>query len=143
MIRALRHFGIVVRDLKPMLAFYQGLGLKIEKEAVETGEFIDTILGSAGTKVTTVKLSAPEGEALIELLCFEKPPVEVGAPSSLFRPGPTHFALTVGNVRALFHSLSEKGIRFISPPRLSPDGNAMVAFCFDPEGNPIELVEML
>ena len=39
--------------------------------------------------------------------------------------------------------LSEKNIKFNAPPQKSPDGLVKVTFCKDPDGTPIELVEML
>jgi hypothetical protein len=35
------------------------------------------------------------------------------------------------------------GIDFNAPPQQAPDGGAKVTFCCDPEGNFLELVEVL
>jgi len=35
------------------------------------------------------------------------------------------------------------GVEFICPPEKSPNGFAKVTFCTDPEGNYIELVQIL
>lgn len=142
MIRSLRHFGIVVRDLERALEFYCGkLGFAVSRRMEESGAFLDTVLAAPGTKVTTVKLGAGEGAALIELLQFDVPKPENGGEPSLFRTGATHFALTVTDLDALHESLAACGTTFLSKPRRSPDGLALVAFCRDPEGNLIELVE--
>jgi len=142
MIRSLRHFGIVVRDLDRALEFYCGkLGLIVSRRMDEQGTFLDTVLAAPGVKVTTVKLAAPEGPTLLELLQFESPAPEEGAMPSLFRTGATHFALTVQDLMELHAFLAAGGTPFLSAPERSPDGLARVAFCRDPEGNLIELVE--
>jgi catechol 2,3-dioxygenase-like lactoylglutathione lyase family enzyme len=142
MIRSLRHFGIVVRDLDRALEFYCGkLGLIVSRRMDEQGTFLDTVLAAPGVKVTTVKLAAAEGPTLLELLQFESPAPEEGAMPSLFRTGATHFALTVQDLRNLYDELVLTGTPFLSELRRSPDGLAIITFCRDPEGNLIELVE--
>ncbi len=139
---ALRHFGIVVRDLDRALEFYCGkLGLTVARRMDETGLFLQAVLDAPEVKVTTVKLAANEGPTLLELLRFESPETDVGDVPSLFRTGATHFALTVQNLVMLHEELKAFGTEFLSDPHCSPDGLALVAFCRDPEGNLIELVE--
>jgi len=43
----------------------------------------------------------------------------------------------------ILKKLKEKGVKFNCSPQISPDGKAKVAFCEDPDGVPIELVEEL
>jgi catechol 2,3-dioxygenase-like lactoylglutathione lyase family enzyme len=143
-IRAVRHVGIVVGDAERALSFYRDLlELRVESDRLEEGEFIDAILASRGVRVRTIKLSAPEGPTLIELLCFEG---EGGStpepdPSKLRRAGPTHAALTVSDLDGLYARLTANGVGFLSAPQVSDDGRARVAFCSDPEGTLLELVE--
>lgn len=142
MTRSLRHFGIVVRDLDRALEFYCGkLGLSVSKRMEENGAFLDSVLAASGIRVTTVKLAAGEGPTLLELLQFDSPQPESTGMPSLFRTGATHFALTVHDLTALHEALSACGTPFLSAPERSADGLALVAFCRDPEGNLIELVE--
>lgn len=141
---AIRHFGIVVADLDRMLAFYCGaLGLTLRVRAEESGDFVDGLIGFPGTRVTTAKLAGRDGTVLLELLHFVEPaspPRREIATNSL---GPTHAAFTVEDLDGLWRRLSAAGIRFNAPPRLSPDGGAKVAYARDPEGNFLELVEMI
>ena len=142
---ALRHFGIVVQDLDRALDFYGGLlELKVIRRMDEHGPFVDRILGQKAVRVTTVKLGGSNGETLLELLKFYTPEVtERSNARGLFSIGPTHLALTVGDMDALCERLRDAGVRFISAPQLSADGAAKVCFCSDPEGTPVELVQML
>ena len=131
----------MVKDLDRALEFYRKAGLSVSRRMEESGAFLDAVLAAPGIRVTTVKLTAEEGPTLLELLHFEVPkPEEAGMPS-LFRTGATHFSLTVKGLNTLHEVLSACGTPFLSGPRQSPDGLAFVAFCRDPEGNLIELVE--
>lgn len=141
--RALRHAGIVVSEMERSLRFYcDMLGLRVAVDQLETGPFIEEILAKPGVRVRTVKLSAVEGPTFIELLEFEG---SAGGPASadLTRVGPTHAALTVENLESLHAALASGGVPFLSKPRVSPDGRARVAFCADPDGTMLELVEPL
>ena len=72
-IKGIRHFGIVVHNLETSIAFYEDLGLKINKQMDESGEHIDKMLSLTDVNVTTVKMSAPETDTLIELLHYKNP----------------------------------------------------------------------
>lgn len=142
-VRAIRHAGIVVSDADRSLAFYRDLlGLRVVSDQLEQGKFIESLLCIPGIVVRTIKLAAAEGVTLLELLHI----AETAAPadvSNLSRLGPTHAALTVEDLMSLHDHLSEAGVDFRSPPLISADGAALVAFCSDPDGVPIELVEPL
>ena len=137
----IRHTGIVVSDIDKSLHFYNELlGFKIVKDMREAGPFVDKILGLSGVSVRTIKMDA--GGSLIELLCFKSHPMgqQLNNITSL---GCTHIALTVDNLDDCFKMLKEANTFFVSEPQVSPDGNAKVVFCKDPDGTFIELVEEL
>ena len=142
MIKHIRHTGIVVMDLEESLKFYtQKMGFVISKRMDESGSFIEKILGFDNLNVTTVKMTLNEGQ-MIELLDFKTHKAE-SLPRQINDIGPTHLAFTVTNVDDVYKDFSEDGIEFISPPAISPDGYAKVAFCKAPEGTYIELVELI
>lgn len=141
--RALRHTGIVVRDLEAAERFYTELvGLRIVAKAEESGPFLDAILDLPDARATTVKMAAAEGGALLELLCFAAHR-DVRPPAEPYSTGPTHVAFTVEDLAQTHARLSAAGVPFTTEPRVSPDGRALVTFCRDPEGNLLELVEEL
>ena len=122
----LRHIGIVVHDLEKSLEFYEDLlELDIKNQMIEEGKFISTILGNK-VKVKTCKLTEN-----IELLEY------------LEGRHKNHIAFTTHNLDREYKLLKGLGIEFISEPQISPDRRAKVVFCYDPEGNLIELVEDL
>jgi catechol 2,3-dioxygenase-like lactoylglutathione lyase family enzyme len=144
MVEAVRHFGIVVSDMERSLRFYRDLlGLKVVRAMDESGEYIDNMLALENAQVTTVKMSADSGSILVELLEFKSHPRQPRGDREVCSLGPSHVAFTVGDLDAVYRRLSQAGVRFNAPPKLSPDGYAKVAFCQDPDGTPIELVEVL
>jgi len=140
--KAIRHTGIVVRNLDKALNFYKSvLGLKVQKKMNESGKYIDNLIGLKGVKVKTIKMSADDGN-LIELLYFESHPRK-NIKRDICDIGYSHISFTVEDVDREYERLKTSGIKFSSVPQVSPDGKAKVVFCQDPEGNFIELVEQL
>ncbi len=139
----IRHTGIVVVDIEKSIAFYHGLlGLRVEKDMLEKSAYIDKVLGLRDVSVRTIKLSVDDGN-LIELLCFQDPASKKTEPKQLNDSGLTHVAFTVKDLDKEYSRLTGKGVTFISEPQKSPNGYAKIAFCRDPEGNFIELVEVI
>lgn len=142
MIKAIRHTGIVVSDLDKSLYFYRDLlGFKLFKENLESGNYIDSVLSLKNISVKTVKMKAPDGN-MIELLYFKSHPKKPGN-MDITGIGCSHMAFTVDDIKKEYERLLEEGVEFNSAPRISPDGYAKVAFCRDPDGVWIELVEVL
>jgi catechol 2,3-dioxygenase-like lactoylglutathione lyase family enzyme len=145
MITHIRHTGIVVKNLETSLQFYQDiLGFQVVKTMEEKGPFIETILGLKAASLITVKLSAPDG-GMIELLCFKTPRDNSNktAQKKLYEAGISHIALTVNDLDADYRRIKNAGARFISSPQTNPENTAKVAFCEDPHGNILELVQPL
>lgn len=143
MIRGLRHTGIVVTDIQKALSFYRDLlGLRVKKDKVETGSYIAKVTGIKNVNLRTVKLSAGDGN-MVELLYFFCKKKKSFARRTIFDIGISHIAFTVEDLDNEYKKLLQAGIQFNSPPQLSPDGYAKVAFCRDPEGNLLELSEPL
>lgn len=139
----IRHFGIVASDIEKSLHFYKNLlGFQIKIDALEQGDFIDTILGLKNAKVRTIKMLAPDGN-LIELLSYQSHKGRKKKNKEIFDIGASHIAFTVENLDYEYKKLKKQGVKFNCPPQISPDGKAKVAFCYDPDDVPVELVEEL
>jgi len=142
--KIVRHFGIVVSDMEKSLHFYRDvLGLQIQRDMQEQGEFIDTILGLSNVNVRTVKMASENGNTLVELLQYESHTGKRRENYEIFDLGASHVAFEVKDIDEEYKRLKEQGIAFTCEPQISPDGKAKVTFCFDPDGVPIELVEEL
>ncbi len=143
MVKAVRHTGIVVSNLEKALHFYRDLlGLKIVKDADESGDYIDNMLSLKNVRVRTIKMTAEDGN-LIELLYFQSHSCEAKKDRQFYEIGVSHVAFTVEDIEAIYHKLKEEGIFFNAVPQYSPDGYAKVTFCKDPDDNSVELVEVL
>jgi len=143
MIKATRHVGFVVKNLERSLAFYEKyLQFKIWKRAVETGKYIDNVVGIKDVTVEWIKLKTADG-FLVELLQYHSHPSDQGAekciPSN--RICSAHVAFTVQDVEIMHKRLTENGYYCNSVPQLSPDGNVKVMYCHDPDGIILEFVE--
>lgn len=142
--KSARHFGIVVSNIERSIKFYtELLGLKIEKQSYETESHVANMLTLPGAIVTTVKMSAVEGQTLVELLYFHNPKSEPGRAPGPTNIGPTHVAFTVDNLDEIYRRLKQAGVEFNCPVQLPSNGLVKVTFCKDPDGTLIELVEEL
>ena len=125
MITKIRHAGIYVNKkyFKETKEFYISLGFEEEICGEECWPFFGEILFS--------KLKTKTGE-LLEIVGDEFDHKYEGS----------HVALQCSSISDIYDSLKNKCIFFIKP-MLSPDGSAKVAFCWDPNGHILELVEVL
>lgn len=140
---AIRHTGLVVSDLDKALHFWnEVLGFTVIKKMEESGPYIDAMMGLNDTRVTTVKLTAPNGGG-IELLYFHSHPDGMEWNGKPYSTGFTHVALTVNNLDSTYEKLTDEGVIFNGLPQLSPDGNVKVAYGRGPEGVLLEFVEEL
>ena len=112
---------------------------------LESGECIDNFSNLQNTLVITIKMSAAPGSGTIELLNYVSHPsfTEDRSTYPITDVGCSHFAITVENLDSLYETLKQEGIKFNYPVQTSPDGNVKIAFCRDPDGTLIELVEDL
>lgn len=141
--KAIRHIGIVISNLEKSLHFYRDiLGLKVQKDMLEKGKFIDNISNLKNVKVRTIKMAADDNN-LVELLWYKSHPKKPNKAKRICATGVSHIAFTVENIDHEYKKLKKKGIKFHCPPQISPDRKAKVTFCRDPEENLIELVEEL
>jgi len=142
MIKDVRHVGIVVTDMDVSLKFYKDLlGLKVKSLVDEEGEFLDNMLAHKNVKNKVAKLYAGDGNALVELI--DSKSFANKKDRNFFTIGASHFAFTVDDLQKTYEYLLENNVKFTAPPQLTPDGYAKVTFCQDPDGTPIELVEVI
>ena len=126
MIKEVRHVGIVVSDMEKSLKFYRDLlGLKIKSLVDEEGEYLDNMLSRKDVKSKIAKLYADNGNTLVELIMSKSH--ENKKDRDFFTIGASHLAFTVDDLQKTYE----------------PDGKAKVTFCEDPDGTPIELVEVI
>ena len=145
MVSAIRHVGIVVRDINKSSRFYADvLGLKVYMHNVEEGEFIEALTGLPGVKLEYIKFIIPKG-GLIELLQYHRPAHEdaqsAPSPSASNAIGCSHIALTVADLQATYKKVQDFGCTAKSAPLTTSNGKAKILYCHDPDGVILELIE--
>ena len=141
MIKAVRHTGIVVDDLDKMSNFYRALGFIQFSQDLENGDFIDQVTGLKDTNLEWVKLKAPDG-SLLELLKYHshsKHLIQLKANANDL--GCSHIAYTVDDIEIACRQIIEAGGSIENIPATSNNGRVKVAYCYDPEGVIMEIVE--
>jgi catechol 2,3-dioxygenase-like lactoylglutathione lyase family enzyme len=143
MILATRHTGIVVHDIETNLQFWRDImGLKVVVDFWEEGCFIDTVQHLNEVKLHMIKLAGPDG-VLIELLKDEAHPTPSPESNDLCDAGIRHIAFTVADIDESWRILRGNSLNPLSEPVTSPDGKARLFFVRDPEGNLLEIVQIL
>jgi catechol 2,3-dioxygenase-like lactoylglutathione lyase family enzyme len=141
MILGVRHTGIVVQDIEESIYFWtEILNFRIINDNLETGNFIEHLLGMPGIKVRTVKMVASDN-SMIELLWFPNKQDDNFWNGSFTSTGLTHIALNVENMADVINKSSKLKYKTINEPRNSVENKVKVAFIVGPEGLLIELVE--
>tara|TARA_B110000008_G_scaffold279379_1_gene326251 strand:- start:147 stop:578 length:432 start_codon:yes stop_codon:yes gene_type:complete len=143
MIKAVRHTGVVVRDLEKSKEFFCSLGFVEVNRAIEEGDFIDTLVGMQNVKLEWVKLKAPDGY-LLELLQYHSHPSQkVIIEQKSNQLGCSHLAFTVDDINSVCKKIEGIGGSIVNLPVLTNDKKVKVAYCYDNEGNLMEIVELL
>jgi catechol 2,3-dioxygenase-like lactoylglutathione lyase family enzyme len=141
MITKIRHTGIVVRNLEKAVKFYEALGFKISSRQVETGSFIDQVVGIKNVKVETAKFIAP-CSGMLELLQYHSHPVEEEfSKQHSNKLGCSHIALQVEELSETLLVVEKLGGTTPRLPATTSDKQYTVVYCHDPEGNIIEIVK--
>jgi catechol 2,3-dioxygenase-like lactoylglutathione lyase family enzyme len=142
MVLKTRHTGIVVRNLDAAIKFYSGLGMTLVAKMTEQGKYIDTLVGLTNTRVEWAKLKLPDS-SLLELLQYHSHPVlnvDKNKQES-HRLGCSHIAFTVEDINQAISYILGNGGSIKNNYQISPDGKVKVLYCYDLEGNILEIVE--
>ena len=137
-VKSLSQVGMTVKSLKRSIEFYWGvLGIPVIKIFEMSSYVIEELYGLKDTKVRMAILRCGRG-SFIEL--FEFTPSGKAIDKKDKRPGLTHIALDVGNVKRIYKKLKAKGVKFISEPMR--EGRTEHVFVADPDGHLVELIDM-
>ena len=150
MLGAVAHVGITVPDMDKAIAFYQDvLGLTVIGDFSIEGEEISDMIREPGTKVRSVFLRNKDDRhsAPVELLHFSGSAEQGGRPyPGLTHNGITEIAFWVKDIDATYEALRSHDVEFYSPPKtftLDGYGTAKAAYCKDPFGTTLELMQMV
>ena len=144
----LYHTVVNARNLDESVAFYRLLGFEIlnDRRDVVWPDFVATIFGmkrAKGRGVLMVLPSDPDGP-MIDVIEWVEPRAKFAAIPVAEGEVPRIIAFRVKNVRAAYDALTDKGVRFtrdlFEHRELGIVGSCC---CYDPNGNLIELIELL
>ena len=144
----LYHTVVNVRDLDASVAFYRALGFEVldDRRHVVWPDFVATIFGmkkAKGAGVLMVLPSDPNGP-MIDLIHWKEPEARIDPIPVADGAVPRIIAFRVRNVHAAKAALEAKGVRFtrdmFEHRELGIIGSCC---CYDPNGNLIELIELL
>lgn len=145
MINGIHHTAISTPDLERLKRFYcDVLGFQVARQfAWENDPRVDTVIGLKNSAAKMAKLRC--GNAYIELFEYRSPTPKPADPN---RPpsdhGFTHIALDVTDIDAEYARLKAAGMRFAAElPPFKPGQQSRALYGRDPDGNIIELLEIL
>ena len=147
MILGVHHVAISAADIDGLIDWYvDAFGLEVvSRGGWQSGsDVIDSIVGLPGSAARTAMLRGPN--VYIEMFQYEQPEGRAAAGD---RPvcdhGYTHFGVVVDDIDAEHARLSALGMRFHAAPtpREGMGGRLRACYGRDPEGNVIELIEIL
>jgi catechol 2,3-dioxygenase-like lactoylglutathione lyase family enzyme len=143
MIISVRHTGIVVRDIKESVKFYEALGFVVFSKDLEEGKFIDQVTGLQGVKLEWFKLKSPDGY-LLELLKYHSHSDFEGTYlQKSNKLGCSHIAFGVDDIKKTCEIIKKMGGSVVNTPAITNNKKVKVAYCHDLEGVLMELVEVI
>lgn len=85
------------------------------------------------------------GSTRLELLRFHSPEADQGRPPPANAVGGVHVAFEVEDAIADYEAMSAQGVEFASKPLVISEGESaghVLAFCHDPDGYRVELIQI-
>jgi catechol 2,3-dioxygenase-like lactoylglutathione lyase family enzyme/quinol monooxygenase YgiN len=139
---AFHHAAVVVSSLADSVDFYQRcFGGEVEYVEGVGGAEMAALHGLPSANFDLAFLDY--GNARIELFQFHEPAAPEAASVPAHQIGAAHVAFEVDDVEAAYADLVAAGVEFSRPPLAPTEGPAAgfhLAFCFDPDGNRIEII---
>ena len=134
--------GIVCRDLPALRQFYENiLGLTFISEVmVGADKARQAALSERG--YTVVRLQTPYGERIKLLAPVDPPPVSEVPGYILDKANASYLTFIVDDIKAVVGRIAAAGIQFMTgSERIEVRPGTYLAFCRDPEGNVLEIVQ--
>ncbi len=134
--------GIACRDLARLRHFYEDvLGLSfISEHQVPASKATESALSAGG--YTVVRLQTSNGERVKLLAPASPPPAQELGAFILDKPNAVYLTFIIEDIDAAIAHLRQEGTTFMTgESRVEVRPGVYLAFCRDPEGNVIELVQ--
>jgi catechol 2,3-dioxygenase-like lactoylglutathione lyase family enzyme len=142
-IRRFDHVGITVADLDLVSAFFVGIGFEVEGRTFLEGEFLDAVIGIAGSRTEMVLLRPPDDGTRLELTRFVRPDDKPGRPAPMATDlGLSNVSFEVDDLQAILDRLATDGYGLIGGIGEYEDAWRM-ASVRGPEGILVNLAERI
>jgi len=135
--------GIIVDDLKAVIAFFTELGLEVEGETTVEGESVDRLVGLEGVRSDIVMMRTPDGYSRLELSRFQNPKAINSDPNTPVNTlGIRRIMFAVTDIDDVVGRLQKHGAELIGEVVQYED---MYRLCYlrGPEGIMVALAEQL
>lgn len=142
MIRSFRHIGIVVSDIERSVHLFATIfNFKIISDQIESGKFIETLIGKKGCYLRVVKM-ADMSENVIELIHSANGNKKSSDITTLSL-GLTHIAMNVTGIQRIVRELEKNSCHALSQPMINENKSHIVCYVKSFDNLFIELVEEL
>ncbi len=147
-LKRLFHTVVNCRDIEESVTFYKLLGFEVlhDRRDMVWPEYLAATFGfeRAQGRGVLMGLPADRGGPMLDLIEWVEPKVAFTDPADYSVTVPKTIAFETRGVIAAYEALSTKGVRFTIAPTPLPEamGIIAVAFCYDPSGNVVELIEL-
>jgi catechol 2,3-dioxygenase-like lactoylglutathione lyase family enzyme len=135
---------IVVEDLEAAKAFFAELGMELEGEATNEGQWVDHIIGLDDVRADLAMMRTPDGHGRVELTKFHTPPAVRAEPENapVNTLGMRRIMFTVDDIDDVVARLRSHGAELVGKLAQYED---IYRLCFlrGPEGIIIGLAERL
>ncbi len=141
------NIGIVVEDLKTVIAFFVELGMELDHETTVEGKWVDRVVGLDGVRSDIAMMRTPDGNGKLELMKFRKPTAaisDLNAPVNTL--GIRRIMFAVKNLHDVTARLQTRGAKLIGDVVQFKDINQtgyQLCYLRGPEGIIIALAEEL
>jgi catechol 2,3-dioxygenase-like lactoylglutathione lyase family enzyme len=142
-IRGVHHISLSTVDMDQCVHFYRDLlGMTLDRiSALSPGfEPFETVVGLRHVTGQVAQFNL--GNLNMEVFCYQEPQPRPGERRPACDAGIRHIAFDVQNISAEYERLKAAGVEFISPPQHIPPGKCTSRYCYDPDGNIVELQEI-
>jgi catechol 2,3-dioxygenase-like lactoylglutathione lyase family enzyme len=143
-VQRMDNVGIVVDDLKAVIAFFVELGLELEGEATVQGRWADRTVGLDGVKCDVAMLRTPDGHGRLELSRFHAPPVirRTPEPAPVNALGYLRVMFAVDDITAVLARLQAHGAELVGEV-VQYEDTYRLCYVRGPEGIIVGLAEQL
>ena len=143
MLKRMDNVGIIVDDLKAVIAFFVELGLELEGETTVEGDSVDRLVGLDGVRCDMAMMRTPDGHSRLELSKFQTPPATAAEPNAPVNTlGILRIMFAVDDIEDVLARLQTHGAKLVGEV-VQYENSYRFSYVRGPEGIMIALAEQI